>query len=261
MEACARSPTLEAEKSYMIRYRIFFKAWLWCAADAPDCRGKTMKSTNKKAPSRRGRPLKGTEDESLERILDAAAASFLQFGYAATSIDGVTAAAGVSKTTFYGRFESKAALFAEVARRWIGQGTEFPELGDEDNSAAVRDRLHAVALSMLSMALKPEVIAFDRIISTETVRFPELASIHQRLGTVHGVRAIEDCLRAGVERGELVLDDIGFAADFFLTVTIRGPLRKAVLSVENVGLSPRHRRELDRTIKLFLDGARKREAS
>lgn len=220
-----------------------------------------MKNKDQKAPPRRGRPPKGTEDESLERILDAAAASFLEYGYAATSVDGVTASAGVSKTTFYGRFESKAALFAEVARRWIGRGAEIPELGEGDDSAAVRERLHAIALSMLGTALKPEVIAFDRIISTETVRFPELARIHKGLGTVHGARAIEDCLRAGVERGELVLDDIGFAADFFLTVAIRGPLRKAVLSVENAGLSPKHRRDLQKTIELFLNGARKREAT
>lgn len=210
---------------------------------------------------RRGRPPKGASDESVRRILDAAAASFLKCGYAATSIDGVTADAGVSKTTFYGRFENKSALFAEVARRWIGHAADDSTFEDDSKSAVLRDRLSAIALSMLKKALKPEVIALDRIISTETKIFPELARIHQSLGMVHGVKAIESCLAAGVDSGELDIDDIEFATDFFLNAAIRGPLRKAVLAADSAGLSHKHRRDLDRTIDLFLDGAHRRGAN
>lgn len=203
---------------------------------------------------RLGRPPKGSEGESVARIIAAASDSFLKHGYAETSIDRIAITASISKKTFYDRFASKEDLFAEVARLWIEwDSAQFDD--DLKDGDSVRERLRNVMLSLLRRTLKPEVLAFDRIISAEAVRFPELARVQKSFGNSLTVPLIEKCLKQGVESGELEIEDIAFAADFLLSAAIRGPLRKAVLAVDKPGLTPRHRKDLDRTIDLFLRGA------
>jgi TetR/AcrR family transcriptional regulator of autoinduction and epiphytic fitness len=65
------------------------------------------------------------------RIIDEAHRLFLEDGYAATSIDGIAAAAGVSVQTVYAVFSSKAGVLARVIDVAIG--------GD-DEDVMVRDR-------------------------------------------------------------------------------------------------------------------------
>ena len=48
--------------------------------------------------------------EKVEAILQGAMQEFLRHGFAATTMDKVTAAAGVSKTTVYSYFQDKEKL-------------------------------------------------------------------------------------------------------------------------------------------------------
>ena len=53
-----------------------------------------------------------------EELLDAAEASFLQRGIAATTVDHITSGAGVAKGTFYLYFRSRADVVAGVQQRY-----------------------------------------------------------------------------------------------------------------------------------------------
>jgi len=55
--------------------------------------------------------------EKTEAILDGAMREFLTHGYAATSMDRVAAAAGVSKATVYSHFQDKEGLFAALIQQ------------------------------------------------------------------------------------------------------------------------------------------------
>lgn len=61
-------------------------------------------------PVRRSRP-------SADRILEAAEAVFAKHGYAEVSLRQLMAAAGVSTTAFYARFDSKEAVMAALVTR------------------------------------------------------------------------------------------------------------------------------------------------
>jgi AcrR family transcriptional regulator len=76
----------------------------------------------------------GRQEEAMarrRRIIDEAHRLFLRDGYAATSLDGIAAAARVSVQTLYAAFTSKAGLLAKVIDIAIG--------GD-DQDVMVRDR-------------------------------------------------------------------------------------------------------------------------
>src|SRR5512142_1401938 len=59
-------------------------------------------------------PSQGNGNESREEILRAAADLFMEFGYAATSIDAVADRLGATKGRIYHHYRSKADLFFEV---------------------------------------------------------------------------------------------------------------------------------------------------
>lgn len=55
---------------------------------------------------------------SKTRLLDAALTQFRRRGYAATTVDHVCEAAGVTKGSFFHHFRSKEELAVEATRRW-----------------------------------------------------------------------------------------------------------------------------------------------
>ena len=75
-------------------------------------------------PKRTGRPA---DEAKREAILAAAAASFFEHGFAASSIEQIAADAGVSKVTIYNRFGDKRALFAAAC---IGNTFSVPLLAE-----------------------------------------------------------------------------------------------------------------------------------
>jgi AcrR family transcriptional regulator len=98
-------------------------------------------------------PRKG--EETRERILDAAETSVLEKGFAATSIEELIAAVGITKSGFFYHFKDKGALAKALLARYIErEDALFDELfgrADELNE----DPLHGflVGLKMLSELL------------------------------------------------------------------------------------------------------------
>ncbi len=56
-----------------------------------------------------------------QRVLDAAEATFLRDGLRGATMEGIAAAAGLSKVTLYSYFRDKEAAFAAVAQRLAGR--------------------------------------------------------------------------------------------------------------------------------------------
>jgi len=58
-----------------------------------------------------------SKDQTRERLVDAAQATFMKKGFVAASVEDIAAAAGYTRGAFYSNFRSKSELFLELLRR------------------------------------------------------------------------------------------------------------------------------------------------
>ncbi|MEA5564925.1 TetR/AcrR family transcriptional regulator [Anabaena sp. UHCC 0399] len=155
------------------------------------------------------RPKTGDAERSnstdkVEKILQGAMQQFLANGYAATSMDKVAEAAGVSKATVYSHFQDKEGLFKalieKLARKRFQSilGTQ-PLLGEP---YIVLRRLAKTALDQ--MVNDPEYQSFERLLMGESARFPELAQVF--IGSI-AKPAIETISKYLASRAELKIPD------------------------------------------------------
>jgi AcrR family transcriptional regulator len=68
-----------------------------------------------------GVPVRRASKPSSDRILESAESVFAEHGYAEVSLRQLIAAAGVSTTAFYARFDSKEAVLGELTARLFAQ--------------------------------------------------------------------------------------------------------------------------------------------
>lgn len=115
-----------------------------------------------------------------ERILDAASASFVESGYAGTTIAGVAAAAGTAAETVYATFGTKAALL-EAALRRAARGDEQTEILAQPiprRALAQSDRREALRLFADDVAKRLERVAPLLAVAAAE---PNLEELHRQL--------------------------------------------------------------------------------
>ncbi|MGB5961331.1 MAG: TetR/AcrR family transcriptional regulator [Coleofasciculaceae cyanobacterium] len=116
--------------------------------------------------------------EKAEAILLGGMQEFLAHGYAATSMDRVAAAAGVSKATVYSHFQDKEGLFTALIRQLVeGKFRSIFEPNHVDMLQADPNiLLRDLANRVLDMGISdPQFLNFMRVILGESGRFPQLA--------------------------------------------------------------------------------------
>ena len=147
-------------------------------------------------PARTRRP----EDRSRE-IARAALELFVTRGFAATKLEDVAKAAGVSKGLPYVYFKSKEELFKAVIAEAIGeplvQATEFVDSYDGSTEDLLRDlviKFRAFADSPLGGVIK--------LILAEAGNFPEVARFYCSTFELRGRELFAKTLHRGIGRGE-----------------------------------------------------------
>ncbi|MDM0077111.1 TetR/AcrR family transcriptional regulator [Variovorax sp. J2P1-59] len=123
----------------------------------------------------RGRPSPEQAIALRESFLAAALESFLDKGYAATSIEAIAREAGVAKITIYRQFDNKEALFREVVHRAVSSARETMQATLVQQDADERQVLLDLVDRMYQSATEPKTLALLRLVIAEAVRFPELA--------------------------------------------------------------------------------------
>lgn len=145
-------------------------------------------------------PFTQTQREEIQgRLLESAQRHALSVGLRKTSLEALTADAGISKSSFYKFYESKERLFLEIAAGWEGEILrratqalrDAGDRGDKDRAAAMVlcafRAIHEMGIARflredlpLLMALCPEEIARAHYLSSAESIFAALreAQIH-----------------------------------------------------------------------------------
>lgn len=196
------------------------------------------------------------QEAKRERIRSAAAGLFLAHGFAGTSMDAVTAAAGVSKETLYRYYESKASLFAAVLRVLIAEPVQPapPEAG----GFALRDQSDLEALLVegsqryLARLLEPEQLSLLRVVIAEGSRFPDLVDAFRDTLPATGGALIVSALEAGRAAGLVAAwVDIRTAARAFAGLLLMFVLRNGLLVAEP---GQPEREQVAEMVRLFIRG-------
>ncbi|WP_013322553.1 TetR/AcrR family transcriptional regulator [Gloeothece verrucosa] len=114
-------------------------------------------------------------EEKAEQILQRALPEFLKNGYAATSMDRVAQAAGVSKQTLYSHFLDKDGLFTALVKRMAGE--KFRLVWSKPLKGEPKKVLKELAYRLLEEAQDKDHICFMRLVVSESEKRPDLAHI------------------------------------------------------------------------------------
>jgi TetR/AcrR family transcriptional regulator, mexJK operon transcriptional repressor len=208
-----------------------------------------------KAVGRGGRPSHADALLLRQRILKVAAELFLAQGYGSTTIEAVAAGAGISKRTFYHRFDDKSVLFAAVVHEIIEQ-IRPPAGVPLIEGATLRDVLRRLAGMILHAALSPQAIALHRLVMAESARFPELVrAVHGDGSTREATTLISGLLARELQDSKLSAESRALAAEQLIYMVVTVPQRRAM----GYG-TPMTAAELDvwadKAVDLFLNGCR-----
>ncbi|AGH50549.1 TetR family transcriptional regulator [Sphingomonas sp. MM-1] len=130
-----------------------------------------------------------------ETILAVAARSFLEKGYAATSMSAIAATLGGSKGTLWSYFPSKEALFEAVLdHQTVAYRRDLEHA--LDLAGDLRETLTRFCRNFLEKVTSPDALALHRLVQAEHQRFPEVGRIFYE----RAPRATQRLLSAYLER-------------------------------------------------------------
>ena len=203
----------------------------------------------------RGRPRLRPDNETRDIIYEAARHVFAEKGFAATSMETIARAAGVSTKTVYRLIDNKAVLFEQMVRQRIDRFVNAVNLGACENrnfEVALGDALIVCG----ELVLDREVIAIQRMILAESDAFPQMAESFYEYAMRRTVGALGDWLKLQQGRGQIALDDPNDAAGMLLGMLIFEPQRAVWFGHRAAPSRTAIDQRARRCAKLFLQGCR-----
>ncbi|MDP3331126.1 MAG: TetR/AcrR family transcriptional regulator [Methylococcaceae bacterium] len=196
-----------------------------------------------------GRPSKGKEQLSRDRLLDAALQLFLEHGYGDLSMETIARDARVSLRTIYNEFGGKAGLFGALIRRCSDQF-----IGSLSDDFPLEEALVVFGRQFLYRITRPDVLRMRAILIGESPRFPDLATQFYEQGPRRTLNHLRQFFSRQQQAGRIAVIDPDFLADQFISA-----LRGERIQRLQLGLEPTpDEAEIDvwvrRTIGLFLQG-------
>lgn len=162
-----------------------------------------------------------------ETILEVARESFLDEGYAATSMSSIAARLGGSKGTLYNYYASKEELFAAVMQHHCaGARATFEALAAE--AGGLRERLQRFGEAYLRTVLSERFLAVHRLVTGESGRFPEIGLLFYEAAGKRGKGWLAEVFAAEMEAGAIRPTDPDKMARQFLGLC-RSDLHNRVL--------------------------------
>jgi TetR/AcrR family transcriptional regulator, mexJK operon transcriptional repressor len=203
-----------------------------------------------------GRPTREQAEARNHALLETALDHFLNKGFEQATIEAIAQQVNMTKRTVYARYADKVALFRAAVGRAIERYTIPIERIEACDAGDLEQTLIAIAWLRVEQVMTPNGLKLQRIINTESYRFPEIFTQSFAESGLPTVRFIADLLARETLAGRLAVTEPRKAADVFMSMVVGGPVRAIVLG------RPLSRDHIDGRIRyavrLFLDGTRRR---
>jgi TetR/AcrR family transcriptional regulator, mexJK operon transcriptional repressor len=201
--------------------------------------------------TRRGRPTHAEAKQLHMKLRKAAVATFLEFGYDATTMDTIARAAGTTRRTLYARYPDKRAVFLDVIPWALTRRTERGAgVGCEDTDLV--SALTAIGRGAIARALDADTLRLTRIAMNESARFPEFAISAHSMNWSARQREVMDLLQLHREAGVIDVDDLELAAGHFIAMVEHLPTRLAECGIYRT--PEEEERHLRHAVRLFVRG-------
>ncbi|MCA6124355.1 TetR/AcrR family transcriptional regulator [Bradyrhizobium sp. WSM 1704] len=184
----------------------------------PPSAAKPLAAKAPAAPKRRGRPRAYEPDVALGKALDL----FRRDGFAATSLDDLSAATGMNRPSLYGAFGDKRALYIKSYQRYRDEARAamVDIFGAEAPLRQRLERIYKIALDIyLSGDSGPRGCFTVMTAASEAVSDPDIRAMVLE-GLVGLDKAFAFCFRVAKERGELPGDADATALAHLASATI-----------------------------------------
>ena len=142
-------------------------------------------------------------NKTKRKIFETSMKLFAKKGYDATSIEEITATVGVAKGTLYYHFSSKEEIFnflVEEGMKLLKNSIDI-KISKLDNTI---DKLRAVVLIQIKIVVKYE--DFMTIVLSQ-IWGHEARNIMCKEKVVEYIKKVEDIVREGIEKGEIIKGD------------------------------------------------------
>jgi AcrR family transcriptional regulator len=173
-----------------------------------------------------GRPSREKALQRQEELLDRALDLFLEHGYAHTTMDAIADSLTMTKRTIYARYEDKAAFFRAVVMRAIDRmvASQASTLAAIDTNS-LEGTLEAVARMRIQQVMTPEGLRLQRIVNSESNRFPEIFRMARKHVTEPVVEFLSDVLSSHAASGAIAVDRPEMTATAFMSMVVGAPIR------------------------------------
>ncbi len=190
-------------------------------------------------------------NDRRDAILAVANSSFLDHGYAATSMSAIAATVGGSKATLWSYFPSKAALFeAVVDQATLAFRQRLSLLLDPEGDP--EDTLRSFCVGFVERVTAPQAIALYRLAFSEAGRFPEIGEIFYQRGPRSTHALLGTFIAAAIERGRLRRIDPVEAAKVLTLLCMGGCHQQLLLGRIDVPTPEMIRADADAALDIFM---------
>ena len=172
-------------------------------------------------------PVSRNPEVVAARILDAAQAEFMAYGYEAASTNRITRGFGGSKATLFRYFPSKEALLEAVVRRIAGGWRERVDCAEIPTDSP-ECWLTVFGTRTLEWLLTDELIFLGRLGISEGRKFPRLERVFQQTAGRPLQDVLAQRLRAWTADGGLVCRQPRKDAERFLDLVASGAVSRTL---------------------------------
>ena len=203
-----------------------------------------------------GRPTREQAEARHNELLDTALDHFLEKGFEQATIEAIAQAVGMTKRTVYAKFADKEALFRAAVNLAVERYWVSPERIAATDCGNIERTLTNIARLRIDEVRTANGLRLQRIIATESYRFPDLYMLAYERGALPAIRFLAQVLARETAAGRLAVAEPEKAANLFMAMVVTGPVRVIVAGQDlpEAEIDERLRYAVD----LFLNGARPR---